>query len=292
MSLLPVRLPAMGPKFRCDAWLEVDQERPARHGEAPAIEEAESAQTKRSVNKEPLHYPSAASHDETELSSIVETLSLHCADLQAVGFHIFDPPKEEPLESIANRFGQPSALGTGRPAVDVLVPTRRGASRPGTLSFIHGTDAFPLHTETAHWRNPVELVLLRCVSPGAGRRPTLLVDGWDLGLGDTAVAQLAQSLMIVKSGARSFLSSLADLGHQRTDLRYDSACMKPATDADRRILEGFEDVLAAARPHTVSWEPGQCLIFDNRRMLHSRAGSPVADRDRRLERIYISEKRP
>ena len=155
--------------------------------------------------------------------------------LEADGYHIFEPLWEEPLESLARRIGPTIASRPGRSAVDVRVPRHPEASRPGTLSFVHGTDAFPFHTETAHWPKPVELVLLRCVSPGAGSRATLLIDGWTLGFGDADIARLTQSLMVVKNGARSFLSSLAAIREQGIGFRYDPSCMKPATDSGQAV---------------------------------------------------------
>ena len=212
-------------------------------------------------------------------------------DLQAAGYCIFEPPQEESLESLAHRFGPTIASRPGRATVDVLVPKDREASRPGTLSFVHGRSAFPMHTETAHWPRPVELVLLRCLRPGAGKRATLLIDGWKLGLSDADIARLTQSLVVVKNGARSFLSSLVDRREHRIDFRFDASCMRAARDSDRAVWQAFEQAVQAAPARPISLRPGQCLAFDNRRMLHSRGSSPVPDHDRRLERVYVAEMR-
>ena len=219
------------------------------------------------------------------------SLSLLHRDVSGVGFHSFDSRSSESLESIALDIGRPIPSRPGRPAVDVLVPKPRQDSQPGTLSFLHGAEAFPFHTETAYWRDPVELVILRCVNPGAGNRPTILIDGWDLGLEDADISQLTRSLMVVKSGSRSFLAPLLTHKNERLEFRYDPACMTPATNRDKAVLILLEQGLRDATQTAIAWKAGQCMIFDNRRMLHSRARSSIADYDRHLERTYIVKMR-
>ena len=238
-----------------------------------------------------LQYTTATLREERRSSGIVDNTPHQWRELADAGYCIFESPRAEPLESVAQRFGPTMPSKQGGAVVDVLIPRHRETARPGTLSFAYGTDAFPFHTETAHWSEPVDLVLLRCVNPGIGNRATHLIDGWDMGLGNADLAQLAGSLMVVKSRNRSFLSPLAvRLGH-RTDFRYDPSCMKPATVSDQAALETLEQALNATAPLTVSWQAGQCLLFDNLRMLHSRGHSHLADQDRRLERIYIAKNR-
>ena len=219
------------------------------------------------------------------------SLSLLHHNLSRFGFHLFDSPESEPLQSLAFRLGRPVASVLGRAPVDVLVPKTRQDSQPGTLSFMHGAAAFPFHTETAHWRDPVDLVILKCVNPGAGNRPTLLIDGSDLSLEDVEIRRLTQSLMVVKSGSRSFLAPLVMRRNERLEFRYDSACMKPATNGDKAVLNILEQCLLDASRIDITWKRGQCLVFDNRRLLHSRAASSIADYDRRLERIYVVKMR-
>ena len=89
-------------------------------------------------------------------------------DVERVGFHFFDRYEDVPLASLAAQLGHPVASAPGRPLTDLLVPQTCDDSQPGTLSSIHGVEAFPFHTETAHWRIPVDLVILKCINPGAG----------------------------------------------------------------------------------------------------------------------------
>ena len=209
----------------------------------------------------------------------------------STGFHSFDVPTRAPLEALARRLGHPVASAPGRPPVDTLVPKPQEDSRPRTLSSIHGTHEFPLHTETAHWREPADLVLFRCVNPGAGNRPTRLVDGWNLGLKNAAVAGLKESLMVVRNGSKSFLAPLVTQGTDGIALRYDPGCMVPCSEYDKGLLATLERSLLDSIHTSIQWEAGRCVILDNHRMLHSRANTSIPDPDRRLERVYIvSEK--
>ena len=208
-------------------------------------------------------------------------------DVASTGFHLFDAPTRASLETLARSMGHPVASSPGKPTVDTLVPKPQEDSRPGTLSSIHGTHAFPFHTETAHWPEPVDLVLLRCVNPGAGNRPTLLVDGWDLGLAAAYITRLKESVMVVRNGSRSFLAPLVTQKDDSIALRYDQGCMAPSSAYDKALLTTLERRLSGATQTSVRWKKGRCLILDNRRMLHSRGSTSMPDPDRKLERAYI-----
>ena len=217
------------------------------------------------------------------------SLSQLLYDVDKFGFHIFDWLADIPIASLAIRLGSPVASAPGRPEVDILVPKSGMASFPGTLSSIHGTNAFPFHSETAHWRRPVDLVVLKCINPGSGDRPTLLIDGLNLGWRNSDIKFLERSLMLVKNGPKSFFAPLVKREKQGVSFRYDRACMKPSSNADKMPLEMFERAVEGATQTVVEWKAGRCLVFDNHRMLHSRAGSPILDLDRQIERIYITE---
>ena len=207
--------------------------------------------------------------------------------LERDGYCLFHCGVDASLEKMAHGLGRPIASVPGRHPVDVLVPKTQELSRPGTLSYRHGDGAFPFHTETAHWRTPVDLVVLKCVEPGAGNRSTILADGWDLGLYSKKVAQLTRTLMVVRNGRKSFFAPLATLEDDRLSFRYDPGCMRPTSTEDAAMWDALQTSLLSAEQIRIGWEKGQCLVFDNRRMLHSRDESPNPDHDRRLERIYV-----
>ena len=208
-------------------------------------------------------------------------------DIERDGFHVFDWDGDGSIESLALSLGRPVPSAPNRRHIDVLVPKSREDSPPGTLSFTHGVEPFPFHTETAHWRQPVDWVILKCVNPGAGNRPTLLLDGWELAFEERDLTHLRQSLMVVKSGSKSFLAPLVTRDLGRLSFRHDPGCMKPASKYDRVAVDIFVGALINAARVSIEWKPGRCVVFDNRRMLHSRPKSSTADPDRQLERIYI-----
>ena len=207
--------------------------------------------------------------------------------LERDGYHLFNCGENGSLEELALSLGKPVASVPGRPPVDVLVPKSKEDSQPGTLSYLNGDGAFPFHTETAYWPKPVDLVILKCVAPGAGSRSTILVDGWNLGLDRDEVKRLMRTLMVVRNGRMSFLASLAKLENDRLSFRYDLACMRPTSSEDAIMLNSLHASLSDADHTQIVWKSGQCIVFDNRRMLHSRSESLIPDPDRRLERIYV-----
>ena len=207
--------------------------------------------------------------------------------IQRHGYHLFRWNEDVAIDTLARRIGRPVASASGRPLIDVLVPKAVEDSAHRTLSAIHGVGAFPFHTETAHWRKPVDLVVLRCVNPGAAGRSTRLIDGWKLNLDEEEIKRLSFSLMVVKNGARSFLAPLVERGQSKIRFRYDSGCMRPAFDKSAESFAQFADRLNASHFREIPWERNLTLILDNRRMLHARAAASTMDEDRQLERVYV-----
>lgn len=219
---------------------------------------------------------------EAWLSSLIE-------NVRHFGFHLFDVAEELSLESLASELGDPVPSAPGRPLTDLLFPQTLAQAPLGTLSSLHGIGAFPFHTETAHWRRPVDLVILRCLDPGGANRKTLLVDGWEIGLADDEVRALTQCLMVVRNGPRSFLAAPVEKTMDGLRFRYDKACMNPAFGSAAIATENLDRRLDEAKFQEVHWKAGRYLVFDNRRILHSRASASAGDTDRRIERIYIVE---
>jgi hypothetical protein len=73
-------------------------------------------------------------------------------------------------------------------------------------------------------------------------------------------------------------------------LRYDLACMRPASKRGKLMAERLEALIASSAPERLSWERGQLLVIDNYRMLHARGPAVVTDKDRVLIRILVGGK--
>jgi hypothetical protein len=85
---------------------------------------------------------------------------------------------------LAARLGTPVALRSDGSLCDMLMPTVAHAAKPRSLSKIHSVGEFPLHIDTAHWLTPCRYIMLACVSPGSGSRPTLVLDTRQLPLNE------------------------------------------------------------------------------------------------------------
>jgi L-asparagine oxygenase len=160
------------------------------------------------------------------------------------------------------------------------------SAKINTLSSRYGTDAFPFHTDTAHWEQPARYLALYCVDPGEGKRPTLLQDSraWEF---DDLEEDLACGALWKTGHVRPRLCMIAERTEGCLAVRYDKDCMRPMT-AKARHLEAIIEVRISQSAQTqIDWKPECLLIIDNRRMLHARASSTQIDKNRVLKRILI-----
>jgi L-asparagine oxygenase len=165
-------------------------------------------------------------------------------------------------------------------------PQSADSAKTNTLSSRYGTDAFPFHTDTAHWDHPARYLALYCVDPGEGRRPTLLQDSQEWRLNDAEKDLACRSLW--KTGhVRPRLCTVGQRGGDYLTIRYDKDCMQPMT-AEARDLEAIIDLRISRSAHKqVDWEPQSLLVIDNQRMVHARGMSSRIDSNRVLKRILI-----
>ena len=213
------------------------------------------------------------------MSSIPQYREVHLS-LEQSGFCVFEMDEGQSLDSIALDLGRPVPSVLGRSATDFLSPRAPDEAKSGTFSSIFGMGSFPLHTETAYWYRPIDILILRCINPGQGNRPTVLVDGWRLGFAEDEMNELTSSLMVVKSRSNSFLAPLLTPSEQKASFRFDQNCMKPATKLDRLAFEVLVNGLSKADKIEINWTRRTCLILDNHRVLHSRGTSAIPDENR------------
>jgi L-asparagine oxygenase len=198
------------------------------------------------------------------------------------------------LLEVAERLGTPVSMTARGPIVDTLTPMPKTQARRNSLSSAHGVGAFPLHTDAAHHRCPPRWILLRCVDPGPGNRPTMLGDASQIELSGRQLREVGRAVWIVKTGVRSFLASalLPPTARARTQdslaLRYDLGCMRPADPAFNEAASTLARGISQLIQDTVEWEASLTLVIDNWRVLHGRGPEITADRGlRRLERIAV-----
>jgi L-asparagine oxygenase len=210
------------------------------------------------------------------------------ASLRADGFATIGSFASERLLPLCRLIGVPRGDVRDPRIVRALQPQPVGAARSNTLSSRYGTGPFPFHTEGAYWLTPPKFVVLYCVNPGGGARPTLLADSDSWQLDDSARGLLENAGWKV-TARRPFLSSVFDRRGDRVRVRFDQECMVPFTaDADsaRTLLmqqleqrEGIE----------IRWSAYDLLVIDNERMLHGRGDTLIPDPDRILHRVLLSE---
>jgi L-asparagine oxygenase len=167
-------------------------------------------------------------------------------------------------------------------------PQTAHVAKSNTLSSRYGVGSFPFHTDTAHWEHPARYLVLFCVSPGEGGRPTLLQDSrsWRF---DDAEEDLACQALWAIGHRRPRLSSIAVCSRGQLAIRYDMDCMRPMT-ADARKSKTLLESRIYARPcERIDWQAGKLLAIDNHRMVHARGEAEQPDPNRVLKRILIGE---
>jgi hypothetical protein len=183
-------------------------------------------------------------------------------------------------ELVARPYEKPRAqlVHYIQPATDI--PSSRG-----------GRESERLHTDTADWETPVELISMVCVraDPGGGGRSRVLdVDSVRAEvksrLGLEALARLETELVPWQLAAycggglkwRPVLSESSMCWRRYTiNLALDSGGAK-LSDEMLAALDGFEDVISST-PGTVDFlmREGELLFSDNRRTIHAR--TPIAN---------------
>lgn len=222
---------------------------------------------------------------------IVEQTAINGAALETRGWISFKvPPTSESnlgeyLLSLAIQIGTPAATRFNGSLCDTLLPTEANEAKQRSLSKMHAVGEFPLHNDTAHWLTPCHYVMLACISPGSGARPTLLMDPRQLPLTEHQFSLLQSTPFRVTNGRNSFFSTI--LSKARRFVRFDPGCMKATT------TDGAKTLAVLARQNwpdyieTVCWEEGKVVVIDNWRLLHGRAHAERPDPDRKLMRISI-----
>ena len=208
--------------------------------------------------------------------------------LSKSGWALIEPSKRVNLRTmmrIASELGEPVAHRPGGAVVSVLKPTSAENGHPNSLTSRYGQSAFPWHTDTAHWVIPARYVVLSCINPGAGRRPTFLLPWRELKFTEAEFGAMQTGIFLVRDRKHCFLTGLIDdsLGLARVDFD----CMVPkgemANYAKALVLAQFEH----ACKQTIEWQAGMIVVIDNWQVLHSRGISETADNDRQLLRVLV-----
>jgi len=174
--------------------------------------------------------------------------------------------------------------GRGGVELETIAPSPQELAHPRSLSAVHGLGTLPLHVELSHRIRPCRYVVLACLNPGIPSVATALLDRHQLAFSSDEKAMLRNAVVLVRSGRRSFYSSI--LPADEAWLRFDTGCME-AFDARGRTAIGIvEERLTRSSPTLHHWIAGGILVIDNWRVLHGRTSAEGAV-GRRLLRMLI-----
>jgi L-asparagine oxygenase len=174
--------------------------------------------------------------------------------------------------------------------VQILRPKQKYAAEPNTYSGNFGVDAFPMHTDLAHWMLPPRYVALRAVF-GSADVVTRLFDGKRL-IEALGSERLARALVQPRRPVNGNKQLLRLLQSQREDgssiVRWDSIYLQPATSNSETIYADIRAYLEKIAPIEITLlNPGDTLVIDNWRMLHGRSDCPDSAERRIIERAYL-----
>jgi hypothetical protein len=239
------------------------------------------------------HVRAAAPNDfDSLIDSIKQRIaqSPHCALIRGL---VFDPGNK--LFVAVNRaFGELVARPYEKPRAQLV-----HYIQPSTdiMSVRGGHESERLHTDTADWERPVELISMVCFRAdpqGGGRSRILDVDSIRSEvherLGSATLQQLESEVVPWQLANywgggvqwRTILSTSSICWRRYTiDAALDSTGAKLSDDM-LRALEHFEDVISTT-PRTLDFlmREGELLFSDNRRTIHARtpiAAGPASDR--------------
>lgn len=213
-------------------------------------------------------------------------MSLDARGLERVGYSFVRGVRDTDLIHAVQQLGTLRVDPRSPEPVREIRPQAVQFAKENTLSSRYGTDAFPFHTDTAHWDRPARYLALYCVDPGEGKRPTLIQDSrlWRL---DEVERDLACRALWKTGHLRPRLCMLAECTEGELAIRYDMDCMRPMTREARELEALIEDRISRSGQTQIDWQPDSLLIIDNRRMVHARGKSYRPDTSRVLKRMLV-----
>jgi alpha-ketoglutarate-dependent taurine dioxygenase len=195
---------------------------------------------------------------------------------------------EATSDEIASWMGTPWRHST---KVHSLVPSAKTSDAPNTYSGRYGLDAFPFHTDLAHYRDPPRYLMLRCTR-GFASVATLVLDSTDL-FAENPASSFARALVRPRrprSGEHSLLQLYESHRDPRGLFRWDSTYLLSASRAGQQGMSAVNAWLKVAPSKIFALaDLGDTLIIDNWRMLHARSAVPTGCEHRFIERAYLEE---
>lgn len=169
--------------------------------------------------------------------------------------------------------------------VEKITPSIKSKLRTNTYSGNFGLDAFPFHTDLAHWQTPPHYVLLRCIQPAKDVK-TLLIDFKEL-LSTEDESTLSRALFRPRKSI-NHQASLLRLSENRK-IRWDSLFLQPVSTSGKDLSSRITEKINTSAKKEISLSSDkECLVIDNWRLAHGRTAIPKNCLNRKLERVYLS----
>lgn len=171
--------------------------------------------------------------------------------------------------------------------VQNLRPRDKEEFKSNTYSAIFGLDAFPAHSDYAHWQNPPRYMMLRCVlgspfvSTNLMQSTVILKEAYDIAV--NAVAVPRRKDVLHKICAMPLVFNKANI----LGFRWDSVFLKPMNSSAKKIEGVVNSLFAECSKSIALVAPGEFVILDNWRMLHARSLVPTETKERLIERVYF-----
>jgi L-asparagine oxygenase len=197
-------------------------------------------------------------------------------------------PESTTMDAIAG-FGTIEKL-PGMNEIQELTPKNAADYPPNMYSGNFGYSDFPFHTDLAHWFQPPQYLVLRCVE-GTNDVKTRLLDSTEIvqTLGEDSLRRALVRPRRPIEMKRSLLRIVERCGDGRSRFRWDSLFIVPATNYSSQMCVAVGKSIAAIKSLDFVLEhPGDTLILDNWRILHGRTAVPPSQRNRKVHRAYLS----
>jgi hypothetical protein len=178
------------------------------------------------------------------------------------------------------------------PNAQKIRPKKQSTSLNNQYSGKFGLNAFPFHTDLAHWSKPPNFLILRCIR-GFGEVSTkiLPIKYIHNQLEAAGLRRAVAKPRINGNNQTSCLLPLQFTMNNKKCIRWDSLFLEPVNKNVKRI----HDIMLKDETWDMAIEiklinPGDTLILNNHSNFHARSSVPEGCYDRELERVYFNQR--
>ncbi|EKD1480595.1 MULTISPECIES: TauD/TfdA family dioxygenase [Vibrio harveyi group] len=172
------------------------------------------------------------------------------------------------------------------PVTQKLQPKKQSQSSNNQYSGEFGLDAFPLHTDLAHWDLPPKYLMLRCIK-GYNQVSTKVLPlraVWDL-----TMSYGLRRAVVKTRGKHGCMLPLFFKINGEYCLRWDPLFLEPLNENARAIKSlMLSDKVWDSAINVKLVNCGDTLIINNHLNLHARSSVPFECTGRVIERVYFN----